>query len=97
MSSLALVTGCSTINSNPPENNETIRVETTTAPTDLQLICAAKTAEKYKADQDTTLPIGSADVGDGTFSVNVKMGGKQAVCIIDNDGKIVSIEDALPG
>ena len=89
----ALIAGCSGVG-NSSNSNETIRVETATAPTDLQLICAAKTAEKFKADENTTLPIGSSDIGEGKFTVKVKMGDKQADCVIDNDAKIISITEA---
>lgn len=92
------LTGCGSLSNDSSglgssNSSETIRVETTTAPTDLQLICASRTAETFQADENTTIPIGSKNLGGGKYSVTVKMADKQATCIIDDDAKIISIED----
>lgn len=90
------VAGCGSLSNDGLGSNnssETIRVETTTAPTDLQLICASRTAETFQADENTTIPVSSKNLGDGKYSVTVKMADKQATCIIDDNAQIISIED----
>lgn len=99
ITSLILIAGCSSFSSDSTigggssgGSNETIRVETSTAPTDLQLICASRTAEKFKADENTTIPVASKNLGDGKYSVTVKMASKHATCVIDDNAQISSIE-----
>lgn len=70
----------------------TVRSTAVTAPADLQLTCASEAATRLGADSTKVLPISSVATGAGVYRVDLNVEGKQAVCTIDNDGVVQSVE-----
>ena len=70
----------------------TIRSTAVTAPADLQLTCASKAATQLSADSTKVFPVSSGILDTGVYRVDLTVDGKQAVCMIDKDGFVHSIE-----
>ncbi|MBN9669061.1 hypothetical protein [Roseibium aggregatum] len=88
---LLLVAGCNTSGSGPSPTAGSVRSSGTTAPTDLQLLCASKTAEELEITDGNVLPVSSAPSGENAYQVNLTFTEGQAVCIIDETGTVQSI------
>ncbi|WP_157139960.1 hypothetical protein [Roseibium aggregatum] len=91
---LSVVAGCNTSSSNQTPSAGAVRSSGETAPTDLQLLCAAKTAEELKVTGGNVLPVSSMPSGESAYQVNLTFDGGQAVCIIDETGTVQSISPA---
>ncbi len=87
---LAPVAGCQSSGSSAP-SSQVVRSTGDTAPTDLQLLCAAKTAEELEIAGGNVLPVSSMPIGGNAFQVNMTFEGGQATCDIDNEGNVLSI------
>ena len=85
------VSGCST--TSKPDDQE-VRTAVETAPADLQLLCAAKSADQFGVGRDKVLPVSSSRQTDTTYSVVLNLDGESATCVIDDKGQIVSINKA---
>lgn len=71
----------------------TIRGSAQTAPADLQLLCAGEAQTRFAAPPNTVLPIASRPgLAAGTYSVDLKLPAGQALCVIDGNGAISSLE-----
>jgi hypothetical protein len=70
-----------------------VRQTARTAPADLQLLCANEAAQAFGMASETVLPIGSSSQG-GVYTVILNAGGGQAICTIDDDGTILSLDRA---
>ncbi|WP_417712470.1 hypothetical protein [Roseibium aggregatum] len=90
---LSVVAGCNT-SSNQTPTAGAVRSSGETAPTDLQLLCASKTAEELKVTGGNVLPVSSMPSGENAYQVNLTFDGGQAVCIIDETGTVQSISPA---
>jgi hypothetical protein len=70
-----------------------VRQTSQTAPADLQLLCANEAAQTFGIGSETVLPVGSSS--DGTlYTVILNAGGGQAICTIDDNGTILSLDRA---
>jgi hypothetical protein len=87
---LSVVAGCNT-SSNQTPTAGAVRSSGETAPTDLQLLCASKTAEELKVTGGNVLPVSSMPSGENAYQVNLTFDGGQAVCVIDEAGTVQSI------
>jgi hypothetical protein len=87
---LSVVAGCNT-SSNQAPTAGAVRSSGETAPTDLQLLCASKTAEELKVAGGNVLPVSSMPSGETAYQVNLTFDGGQAVCVIDETGTVQSI------
>ena len=67
-----------------------VRQTVHTAPTDLQLLCAAEAARVYQVASDKVLPISSSVQG-STYTVVLTADGSEAVCTIDEEGTVLSL------
>ncbi len=85
------VSACST--TSKPDDQE-VRTAVETAPADLQLLCAARSADQFGVGRDKVLPVSSSRQSDSTFSVVLNLDGESATCVIDDQGQVVSIEKA---
>lgn len=65
-----------------------------TAPADLQLLCANAAAGASGSTSTKVLPIGSRQLPDGTFGVDLDAGGRKFACIVDNNGTVRSVQPA---
>ena len=70
------------------------RATATTAPADLQLLCASEAAARFNVDSNQALPVASSPTADGAFAVQVSLAGGTANCIVDQTGTILSIDRA---
>ncbi|GAB2188210.1 hypothetical protein [Roseibium sp. LAB1] len=89
--SLSVVSGCNTSSSNQSPTAGAVRSSGETAPTDLQLLCASKTAEELKIAGGNVLPVSSMPSGENAYQVNLTFDGGQAVCVIDETGTVQSV------
>jgi len=87
---LAVLGGCNTSGSNA-SGSQTVRTSAETAPTDLQLLCASRTAEELQVEGGNVLPVNSARSGETAYQVNMTFEGGQATCIIDESGVVQTI------
>ncbi len=71
---------------------QTIRGAESTAPADLQLTCAAEAASRLGVDSTKVLPISSSTAGPGVYRVDLTADGSQAVCTVDSEGSVLSVE-----
>jgi hypothetical protein len=62
-----------------------------TAPADLQLACASEAASRFSIS-GSVLPVSSMPGPNGTYQVNLTMDGGDAVCFIDNNAVVQSLE-----
>lgn len=84
----AFLTAC--VSSPPPDQMSRSTVET--APADLQLLCASAVGKQNGMDSSKVLPVGSRKLDSKNYQVDLNAGGKQTSCIIDQDGKVTSIQ-----
>lgn len=89
-----LAAGCASQSAQVVEPEQPIVRQTArTAPADLQLMCATEAAQAFGIPSDTVLPVGSS--ADGTvYTVILNAGGSQAICTIDDNGTILSLDRA---
>lgn len=83
-----LLSGCAST-SGP---QQTIRGAESTAPADLQLTCASEAATRLGADSTKVLPISSNTAEPGVYRVDLNVNGSPAVCMINADGTVISVE-----
>jgi len=81
--------GCSSIEP-PPQPNE-IRNQGATAPADLQLVCASEAATRLQINAANVFPISSTSAPGG-FQVTLNTGNGQALCLIDENGAVQSVQ-----
>lgn len=86
---LSAVAGCNTTST---PSSGAVRNTGQTAPTDLQLLCASTAAEQFKVAGGNVLPVSSMPAGGDGYQVNLTFDGGQAVCHIDSEGVISSID-----
>jgi hypothetical protein len=90
----ALAAGCASQSAQVPEPQQPmVRQTALTAPADLQLLCANEAAQAFGMASDSVLPVGSSAQG-AVYSVVLNAGGSQAVCTIDEEGNILSLDRA---
>ena len=70
-----------------------VRQTARTAPADLQLMCANEAAQAFGMASETVLPVGSSSDG-MVYTVILNAGGGQAICTIDEEGTILSLDRA---
>ncbi len=89
-----LAAGCASQSAQAPEPEQpTVRQTSQTAPADLQLLCANEAAQAFGIASESVLPVGSSY--DGTlYTVILNAGGGQAICTIDEEGTILSLDRA---
>jgi hypothetical protein len=87
----AALAGCASQSAEPEQPS--VRQTSLTAPTDLQLLCANEAAQTYGVPSDSVLPVSSSAQGT-TYTVVLNAGGSQAVCTIDDEGTVLSLERA---
>ncbi|WP_428645355.1 hypothetical protein [Roseibium sp.] len=86
------VAGCQSSGSTSSgPTSQVVRSSGQTAPTDLQLLCAAKTAEELKIEGGNVLPVSSMPAGGTGYQVNLTFEGGQATCNIDDEGNVLAI------
>lgn len=73
-------------------SSSTVRATVTTAPADLQLICASEASTRFSAASNTVLPVSSQQVDGGQYRVNLTVDGNNAACVIDDNANIISLE-----
>jgi hypothetical protein len=86
-----LAAGCASQVTEPEQ--PMVRQTSQTAPADLQLLCANEAAQTFGIASESVLPVGSSS--DGTvYTVILNAGGGQAICTIDDNGTILSLDRA---
>lgn len=90
---LTAIAGCSSSGGSAPRlpTTQVVRSSSDTAPTDLQLLCASQAAEQLQVAGGNVLPVSSMRSGGNAYQVNLTFEGGQAVCFIDNNGTVQSI------
>lgn len=86
---LATLAACNSTKETRP--TQTVRTSSTTAPTDLQLLCASTAVEQLGIASGNALPVSSAPVGANAYQVDLTFEEGGATCVIDNTGVIQSI------
>ncbi|MBW8637238.1 hypothetical protein K1W69_08565 [Hoeflea sp. WL0058] len=81
------LTGCTASKPQP-----TVRSAGTTAPADLQLLCASEASTRFGANRDTILPVSSSQEGSNRYRVDLTMAGESAVCVISDTGIVESLQ-----
>jgi hypothetical protein len=89
LAAAAALAGCRTTAT--PEQQSTVRSGGETAPADLQLACATDASTRLNGGGNV-LPISSARDPNGTYRVGLQLTAGQAVCVIDQNGVIQTIE-----
>ena len=74
-----------------PKPEEMARTTLDTAPADLQLLCATSAADAAKLDPGKVLPVSSQKLDSRNYRVDLNANGKPTACVIDADGKIISM------
>lgn len=67
-----------------------VRSANETAPADLQLTCASEASTRFGVT--SVLPVSSALAQPGVYRVDLNTGGGSAVCMIDSNGTVLSVE-----
>lgn len=88
---ISAVSGCNTSGSSQAPSAGAVRSSSETAPTDLQLLCAATAAEELQVADGNVLPVSSMRSGEAAYQVNLTFTGGQAVCVIDESGTVQSV------
>jgi len=88
---IAAVSGCNTSGSSQTPSAGAVRSSGETAPTDLQLLCAARAAEELQVADGNVLPVSSMRSGEAAYQVNLTFTGGQATCVIDESGMVQSV------
>ena len=86
----AAVSACTT----SPTPDQMARTTLETAPADLQLLCANEAARSTGVESSKVLPVSSRKLDAKNYQVELNAGGKPTTCVIDADGKIVSVQAA---
>jgi hypothetical protein len=68
------------------------RTKLQTAPADLQLLCADAAAKSAGLDRSKVLPMNSRQLDAATYSVELDATGRKFNCIVDNTGKVTSVQ-----
>ncbi|MGB3337952.1 MAG: hypothetical protein WBA73_12305 [Devosia sp.] len=90
---MLLSMGLAACSSTSPAAVPTIRGSAQTAPADLQLLCAGEAQTRFAAPPNSVLPVASRPgMATGTYSVDLKLPTGQALCVIDANGAISSLE-----
>ncbi|MDQ6436604.1 hypothetical protein RB623_21345 [Mesorhizobium sp. LHD-90] len=84
---VAVVSACTS----GPTPDQMARTTLETAPADLQLLCANEAARSAGVESSKVLPVSSRKLDAKNYQVELNAGGTPTRCIIDADGKIVSI------
>jgi hypothetical protein len=71
---------------------QTVRGAESTAPADLQLTCASEAATRLGVDSTKVLPISSSTSEPGAYRVDLNVDGSQAVCMVNSEGSVLSVE-----
>ncbi|MEQ1952638.1 hypothetical protein [Mesorhizobium sp. CN2-181] len=77
-----------------PTPDQMARTTLETAPADLQLLCATEAARSASLEASKVLPVSSRKLDAKNYQVELNAAGKPTTCLIDADGKIVSIQPA---
>lgn len=85
---LLVLGGCQ--NRSPAPSQPSVRSTVETAPADLQLTCASEAASQLGVQN--ALPTSSALAQPGVYRVELNAGGNSAVCMINSDGTVISVE-----
>ncbi len=89
-----LAAGCASQSAQAPEPQQhAVRQTSRTAPADLQLLCANEAAQAFGIASESVLPVGSSSDG-MVYTVILNAGGSQAICTIDDNGTILSLDRA---
>ncbi|TKT69920.1 hypothetical protein XW59_025545 [Aquamicrobium sp. LC103] len=92
LSSVLFVLGLSACQSTPdPTPEQMSRTKVETAPADLQLLCATTVAQSGGVDESRVLPVGSRKLDARTYHVDLNVDGRSTSCVVDDDGKILSV------
>jgi hypothetical protein len=89
----ALAQGCAQSAVAPEPEQPMVRQSAQTAPADLQLLCASEAARTYGVPSGRVLPVSSSAQGD-VYTVVLNTGETQAVCTIDEEGTVLSLNRA---
>ncbi|MFI0846229.1 hypothetical protein [Mesorhizobium sp. IMUNJ 23232] len=84
----AFASACTT----SPTPDQMARTTLETAPADLQLLCANEAARSAGVEAGKVLPVSSRKLDAKNYQVELNAGGKPTTCLIDADGRIVSIQ-----
>lgn len=87
----AALVGCQSDQAESGPAATTTRAAIVTAPADLQLLCASEAATRFGVPGNTVLPVASAQVAPGRYSVELTTGESAAACEVDADGNILSL------
>ncbi|MCF3932727.1 hypothetical protein L1787_04765 [Acuticoccus sp. M5D2P5] len=91
----ALLAACQSGGSgSPAAPSSTVRQTVVTAPADLQLICASEAATRFSVASNAVLPVSSQQVENGQYRVDLTVDSGRAVCVVDDNANIVSLERA---
>ncbi|MFW6077007.1 MAG: hypothetical protein ACOC71_04585 [Hyphomicrobiales bacterium] len=93
VAALAVVAQGCAMQSSPEPQQPTVRQSSQTAPADLQLMCANEAAQTYGVPSERVLPVSSSVQGE-VYTVVLNAGDAQAVCTIDEEGTVLSLERA---
>lgn len=86
--------GCVGGGNNAQPTTETVRATIVTAPADLQLLCASEAATRFGADPAQVLPTSSAQIQPAQYQVELTLGTGAATCVVDDNGTIISLNQA---
>ncbi len=75
-----------------PEPAQMARTTLQTAPADLQLLCANAVATQTGVAAEKVLPVSSSQVDAQSFKVELDAGGARHSCVVDNEGKVTSVQ-----
>ena len=68
-----------------------VRNTAQTAPADLQLACASAAATSLGVDSSKVLPVGSSQLDDQSYQVELDASGARATCVVDAAGNVKSV------
>jgi hypothetical protein len=97
LSGLLFATGFAVVASactTTPTPDQMARTTLETAPADLQLLCANEAARSAGVEAGKVLPVSSRKLDAKNYQVELNAGGKPTTCVIDADGRIVSVRAA---
>ena len=89
----AVLVGASACTTSPTPD-QMARTTLETAPADLQLLCATEAARSTGAEASKVLPVSSRKLDAKNYQVELNAAGKPTTCLIDAEGRIVSIQPA---
>ncbi|WP_274628073.1 hypothetical protein [Arvimicrobium flavum] len=94
VTAILLATGLAACSSTSPTQDQMSRTTLETAPADLQLICAGQAAKTSGVESAKVLPTSSRKLDARNYQVDLNAGGTAMRCVVDADGKIVSVQAA---